>query len=330
MAKNKSELGLILKPILFITAVILIVGFIGILTLGKKSETIQGQVEVTEYRISSKVPGRIQQFYVQEGDPIKAGDTLVRLYAPDIEAKMEQARGAEAAAKAQDSKAKAGTRKEQVQGAYEMWKKAQAGLQIAEKTYDRMKRLFEEGVIAEQKLDEITAQRDAAAATEQAAKSQYQMALNGAQREDKEAAAALAERARGAVNEVESYIAETVLTAPADGEVSEVFPKAGELVGTGAPIMNVAQLQDLWVTFNVREDLLGELKMGNTVTGFIPALGDQEIKLCVYFIKDLGSFAVWKATKSTGQHDLRTFEVKARPLDAVKDLRPGMSVILKR
>lgn len=330
MAKNKSELTIILRPIIFITVVVLIVGLIGYFTLEKDAEVIQGQVEVTEYRVSSKVPGRILAFYVKEGQQIHAGDTLVRLDAPDIDAKMEQAQGAESAAQAISDKAQNGTRKEQIQSAYQVWKQTEAAVAIAQKTYNRMKNLFDEGVIAAQRLDEVTAQRDAAVAQEKAARSQYQMAVNGAQKEDKEAAEALVTKSKGAVSEVNSYIKETLLTASAPGEVSEIFPEVGELVGTGSPIMNVSVLDDLWVTFNVREDLLENLKMGATVKAFIPALDNKEIEFKVYYLKDQGSYAAWKATKSTGQYDLKTFEVKARPLSKVDGLRPGMSVVLKR
>lgn len=210
-----------------------------------------------------------------------------------------------------------------------MWQKAQAGVTIAEKSYKRVKNLFEQGVMPAQKLDEVTAQRDAAIATEKAAKAQYTMAKNGAEREDKLAAEALVSRAKGAVAEVESYIKETFLIAPAAGEVSEIFPKVGELVGTGAPIMNIAQLDDMWVTFNVREDLLKNLGMGTEFEAIVPAL-DKTVKLKVYYLKDLGTYAAWKATKTTGQFDLKTFEVRASPMDKVENLRPGMSVIIDK
>ena len=218
---------------------------------------------------------------------------------------------------------------EQVQAAFEMWQKAKAGLEIAEKSYKRVKNLADQGVMSAQKLDEVTAQRDAAIATEKAAKAQYDMAKNGAEREDKAAAAALVDRAKGAVAEVESYIKETYLIAQTAGEVSEIFPKVGELVGTGAPIMNIAILDDMWVTFNVREDLLQGLTMGTEFEAFVPAL-DKNIRLKVNYMKDLGTYAAWKATKTTGQFDLKTFEVKALPQEKVEGLRPGMSVILKK
>ena len=330
MTKNKSELSIILRPIIFINVVVLAIGIIGYFTLGKDDETIQGQVEVTEYRVSSKVAGRVLDLYVEEGDQVNAGDTLVRLDAPEVQAKMEEARGAESAAQAISNKAQRGTREETIRGALELWNKSKAGVTIAEKTYKRIKVLYEEGVIPAQKLDEVTAQRDAAIATEKAAQSQYQMAVNGAQREDKEAAQANVIRSKGAVAEVKSYMKETILTASAPGEISDVFPKVGELVGQGSPIMNVSELYDLWVTFNVREDLLKDLKMNTTVKAFIPALNNKKINLKVYYLKDLGSYAAWKATKSTGQYDLKTFEVKARPTEKVEGLRPGMTVVLIR
>ena len=325
----KSQNSNMLLAFLTLLGIVAIVALVGFFMLRKGPEIVQGQAEVTEYRVSSKVPGRILEFRVKEGETVQAGDTLAILEAPDVQAKLEQARAAEAAAQAQNEKALKGARHEQVQAAYEMWQKALAGLTIAEKSYKRVKNLHDQGVMSAQKLDEVTAQRDAAKATEKAAKAQYDMARNGAEREDKVAAAALVERAKGAVAEVESYIQETILTAQTAGEVSEIFPKVGELVGTGAPIMNVAVMEDMWVTFNVREDLLQGLGMNSEFEAFIPAL-DRNIRLKVYYMKDLGTYAVWKATKTTGQFDLKTFEVRATPQEKVEGLRPGMSVILKK
>ncbi|WP_278599393.1 HlyD family secretion protein [Bacteroides nordii] len=330
MASQKSQNSNMLLAFLTLLGVIALVAVVGFFMLRKGPEIIQGQAEVDEYRVSSKVPGRILEFRVKEGQIVQAGDTLAILEAPDIAAKMEQARAAEAAAQAQNEKAIKGARQEQIQAAYEMWQKAQAGVDIAEKSYKRVKNLFEQGVMPAQKLDEVTAQRNAAIATEKAAKAQYTMAKNGAEREDKMAAAALVERAKGAVAEVESYVKETFLIAQAAGEVSEIFPKVGELVGTGAPIMNIAILKDMWVTFNVREDLLKNLTMGAEFEAIVPALDNKAIKLKVDYMKDLGTYAAWKATKTTGQFDLKTFEVRARPMEIVEGLRPGMSVIIKK
>lgn len=330
MTTNQSPRKHILVSFLIITGIIACVAIAGPFLTSGGPEIIQGQAEVTEYRVSSKVPGRILEFRVKEGDSVSAGDTLALLEAPEVIAKMEQARAAQAAAQAQNEKAMKGARQEQIQAAYELWQKAQAGVSIAEKSYKRVKNLYEQGVMPAQKLDEVTAQRDAAIATEKAAKAQYTMAKNGAEREDKLAAEALVNRAKGAVAEVESYIKETYLIASADGEVAEIFPKVGELVGTGAPIMNIAQLNDMWVTFNVREDLLEKLTVGSEFEAVVPALGNRAVQLKIYYMKDLGSYAAWKATKTTGQFDLKTFEVKAAPLHKVENLRPGMSVIITK
>ena len=211
-----------------------------------------------------------------------------------------------------------------------MWQQAQAGLTIAKKTYERMQSLYKKGVVSEQKRDEAEAAYKAMVATESAAKSQYEMAKAGAQAEDKAAAAAMVAAAQGSVAEVESILSDSYLTAPTDGGISDIFPNVGELVSLGAPIMNVLKLDDMWVSFNVREDLLENLTMGAEVQAIIPALENKEVTLKVFYIRDMGSYAVWRATKVTGQYDAKTFQVKARPVEPVDNLRPGMSVLLKR
>ena len=329
MESKKSQNNNMLLAFATLVGVLAVVALVGFFMLRKGPEIIQGQAEVSEYRISSKVPGRILEYRVKEGDTVHKGDTLAILEAPEVYAKMAQAEAAEAAAQAQQQKAYKGARAEQIQAAYEMWQKAKAGLEIAERSYNRVKHLYEQGVMAAHKFDEVTTPLNAAKATEQAAKSQYDMAKNGAELEDKLAATALVNRAKGAVAEVGSYIKETILLAPVDGEVSEVFPKEGELVGTGAPIINLSQLDDLWVTFNVREDLLKDISMGQTFTAYVPAL-DKDVEVKVTYMKDLGTYAAWKATKTTGQYDLKTFEVRGEPVGEVEGLRPGMSVILNK
>lgn len=328
MDQRKSQNNNMLIAFLTLLGVLAVVILIGFFMLKKGPEIIQGQAEVTEYRISGKVPGRILEYRVKEGDKVSKGDTLVLLEAPEVHAKMLQAEAAQAAAQAQQDKAYKGARAEQIQAAYEMWQKAKAGLDIAEKSYKRVKNLYDQGVLPAQKFDEAAAQLSAMQATEKAAQAQYTMAKNGAEREDKMAAEALVNRAKGAVAEVESYIKETVLLAPVDGEVSEIFPKEGELVGTGAPIINLSKMDDMWVTFNVREDLLVDLTVGKVVEAYVPAL-DRNIKVKINYMKDLGTYAAWKATKTTGQYDMKTFEVRGLPVEKIEGLRPGMSVILK-
>jgi HlyD family secretion protein len=241
---------------------------------------------------------------------------------------MEQAQSAENAAAAQEQMARNGAREEQIQGAFQLMQQAKAGLEIAEKSYKRVQRLYDEGVMSAQKRDEAFASYKAMEAQMKAAQSQYDMAVNGARVEDKMAAAAQVGRARGAVREVNSYIHETVQVAQMEGEVSDIYPKVGELVGTGSPIMSIAVMDDMWGTFNVREDQLNGMKVGSEFSAFVPAF-NKEVKMKVYYLKDQGSYAVWKATKTNGQYDLKTFEVKARPVEKLDGLRPGMSVIIK-
>ena len=325
----KSQHNNIVLAVIGFVAVVIIVALIGYLALDRDPDIIQGQVEVTEYRVSSKVPGRILELRVKEGDYVKAGDTLAIIDAPDVRAKMEQAQSAQSAAAALELKAQNGARKEQIQGAYSVLQQAKAGYEIAEKSYNRIQRLYDEGVMSAQKRDEVYANYKAMEAQMKAAQSQYDMAVNGARMEDKLAAAAQVGRAKGAVNEVTSYIHETVQIAQKEGEVADVYPKVGELVGTGSPIMSIAVMDDMWGTFNVREDQLNGMQVGSEFTVFVPAF-NKDVKMKVYFLKDQGSYAVWKATKANGQYDLKTFEVKARPIEKIEGLRPGMSLIINR
>ena len=310
------------------SAVVVIVALIGFIALGRDPEVIQGEMEVEEYRVSGKVPGRILELRVKEGDMVKAGDTLAIIEAPDVQAKMTQAQSAVDAAAAMEEMARNGARKEQIQAAKQLLEQAKAGLEIAEKSYNRMKILFEEEVVSAQKFDEAEAMYKSSQAQVKAAQSQYDMAVNGARMEERRAASATVGQARGAVQEVNSYIKETVQVAQMAGEVTDVYPKVGELVGTGTPIMSIAVMDDMWGTFNVREDQLNGMKVGSEFSAFVPAF-NKEIKMKVYYLKDQGSYAVWKATKANGQYDLKTFEVKARPVEKLDGLRPGMSLIIK-
>lgn len=306
---------------------VVLIALVGILVLKPRSEIVQGQVEVKEVRVSGKVPGRIQEIRVTEGKWVNAGDTLAIINSPEIEAKLQQALSAQNAAEAQNSKALKGAREEQISGAFSLWQKAKAGLEIAEKSNTRMQNLFRQGVVSEQKKDETEANYKAMLASEQAAHSQYQLAINGTQTEDKAAAAALVNQAKGAVEEVNSYINEKYVLAPISGEISEIFPNEGELVGSGMPIFNIMDKENEWVVFNIREDLLKEIHIGSEITAYVPAL-DKNIQLQVYYMKDMGTYAAWKATKTNGQYDLKTFEIKARPASPVEGLYPGMSVII--
>jgi len=324
----KQQHNNILLAILGFVAVVAIVALIGYFTLDRPADDIQGEMEVSEYRVSSKVPGRVLEIRVKEGDYVHVGDTLAILDAPDVMAKRSQAQSVEQAAEAMSDMAQHGARRQQIQGAYQLWQQAKAGLEIAEKSYNRVQRLYDEGVMSAQKRDEAFANYKAMQATEKAAQSQYDMALNGARREEKAAAEAQLNRAKGAVQEVNSYMGETVQLAQMDGEVSSIYPKIGELVGTGSPIMTISMMNDMWGTFNVREDQLNGMQVGTEFTAFVPAF-NKDVKMKVYYMKDQGSYAVWKATKANGQFDLKTFEVKARPTEKFEGLRPGMSLIVK-
>lgn len=327
---EKTQHKNILLAISAFTIVVIVVAVIGFVCLGNNDDNvIQGEVEVSEYRVSSKLPGRIAEICVTEGDFVHKGDTLAILDVPEVEAQKRAAEATQDAAKAVSDMADNGARKEQIQAAYQLWQQAVAASDIAEKTYKRLQNLYNEGVISAQKRDEAFAAYKATQAQVLAAKSQYDMAKSGARNEERKAASDQANAAKNATDVVKSLLRETVQIATADGEVSEIFPKVGELVGLGSPIMSISEMNDMWGTFNIREDQLNGMKVGDTFKAYCPAF-DKEIEMKVYHIKDQGSFAVWKATKTNGQYDIKTFEVKARPSKPVEGLRPGMTLIIRK
>ena len=328
MTKAKAKNNSVLIALGAFVFVVFIVGMIGYFAIGRDAEIIQGQIDVEEYRVSSKVPSRVLHIYVKEGDYVNVGDTLAILEAPELTAKATQAQGAIDAATALSNMANNGARKEQIQGAYELWQQAKAAKEIAEKSYNRVQRLFDEGVMTAQKRDEAFAMYKASEAQEKAAKSQYDMAVNGARAEEKAAAQGQVKAFSGQMDEVKVYEKETIQIAPIAGEVSTIYPKVGEVLGSGSPIMTISIMDDIWGAFNMREDQLKGLKKGDTFTAYLPAF-DKEIEMKVSSIKDQGSYATWKATKSNGQFDMKTFEVKARPTKKFDGLRPGMSVIVR-
>ncbi|KWW29803.1 MAG: hypothetical protein AUK63_953 [bacterium P3] len=315
--------------LLVLVGIIVIVGLLGIFALRPEPELIMGEVAVAEYRVANKVPGRIDTLYVQEGDRVRAGDTLAHINSPEVDAKMEQARAARTAATAQSNKAESGARRQQIAAAYEMWQKALVGVDIAKKSYDRVKQLYDKKVVSAQKFDEVEAQYKAAVATANAAKTQYDLALEGAQGEDKLAARALVAQASGAVQEVQSYIDARYLIAPCDGEVAEIYPKVTELVGTGSPVMSILDMRDMWFTFSVREDMLNELAVGTEVEVAIPALGGQTYKARVTYMRAMASYATWRATKINGQYDVKSFDLKLVPLEPIEGVRAGMTAIIR-
>lgn len=328
MHKKKNKMTLLIFTLLLI--IIAGVSVVGIVRNTKEESFIQGEIEFTELRISGKVAGRIDSFWVEEGDYIRAGDTLVVIQSPEIEAKLHQAEAAEKAAFALNQKAENGLREESLNAAFEMWQKAVAGAEIARKSYNRMLRLHEKKVISTQKLDEAEANYKAMMATEKAAKYQYDLAKKGSYKEDKQSAMAQLERAHSVVNEVRSYLDETLLTSPIAGKVGTIFPLKEELVGQGAPIMNIIDTTKIFVIFSIRESDYPILSVGKVIKGYIPALNNQEIYMKVTSAKDLGNFAAWKATKQTGELDSKTFEIKAVPQKAPEGLISGMSVIIKK
>ena len=326
---QRRETRVLMVSLVLVVLITAAIAIIGLFMLKPPAEVIEGQAEATSVRISGKLPGRVTEIYVKEGDMVKAGDTLIHIHSSLAEAKLLQATEMKKAAAAQNRKVDAGTRSQIVQGARDLVSQAAAAREIAQKTYQRMENLYNEGVMSAQKRDEAKAAYDAAVAGEKAAQSQLSLAESGAQQEDKESAAAMVGVAQGGINEVDAVLEDQYLVAPCDGQIDQIYPEVGELVSLGTPLMSLLKVSDKWVTFNVREDALNDFKLGSKVKVMIPAIDKKETEMEVYYVRDMGTYATWRATKSTGEWDSRTFQVKARPTETLTDLRPGMTVVYR-
>jgi len=289
---------------------------------------VQGFVEATHVKVGSKLIGRIDSLAIHRGQEVKAGDFLFRIHSPEVEAKLQQANAAKLAAEAQSTKAQSGARQEDIQAAYNTMLKAQAAAEYAKKSYRRIENLYNEGVVAEQKKDEVEVKMKAAVETAKAAEAVYKKAKRGAREEDKQAADALVQQAEGAVSEVNSYIHEQMIYSPIDGEIANIISEYGELVPSGYPVVSIVDLNDVWVCFHLREDLLADIHKGSRFVAKFPALKMKEIELQVSYITAMGSYANWSATKTSGDFDMKTFEVHAVPTEKVEGLRPGMSALV--
>ena len=326
MEKNRKYLSIAFVAIL---ATVVLITVVGMLTAKKPPLTLQSEVEATEIRISGKLLGRVDTFLVREGDDVRQGQELVVINSPIVEAQYRKSEALHRAAKEENRKLDAGTRRQIVESSYQLWQSARSQAELAEKTYRRVLTLYRDSVVARQRYDEAEAAMRSTAAAERAAYEQYLLATEGAQREDRVAGQSMVEVAASGVDEVAALLVDARLTAPADGQIAAIFPKRGELVAPGTPIMNLVVIDDCYVVFNIREDLMPHFRMGRHFTVSIPALGRTDVAVEVYYISPLGSFAIWKSTKEAGCYDMRTFEIKLRPLQPVDGLRPGMTAILR-
>lgn len=319
--------------IVVISGVVIILLFLCIALIARYNSrhnnmVIEGRVEADEYHASSKVAGRISSMYVEEGDWVERGELLYTISTPELDAKLEQVEALRREAEAINEQVDMGARWEQIDGVEALLLQAKAGRELAERSFERVSELFNRGVVPRQQYDEARANLNAMSAMEQAARAQYDLVIAGATWEQREAVAAKVAQAQGAVDEVDSYIADAYVYAPASGRVSVVSAHEGELVGVGYPVVTILDIASCWATFNVREDDLHGVAVGDVFDGYLPAL-EEECEFEVYYIASEADYATWNSTRAKGGYDLRSFEVRARPKDDGVAMLPGMSVVVR-
>lgn len=289
---------------------------------------IQGQMDARTVSVSSKVPGRILKTMVKEGQTVEPGDPVVELYLPELEAKLGQVKAQLAAANAKKNMVDEGLRPQEKDAARAQWERAQAANELAQKTFSRISALYKDGLVSSQRYDEVKAQAEGAKQQAVAAKSMYEMAFIGSRSDEKKAVADLSVQASEGVKEVEALTQDKVLNAPISGEVEHVVLVEGELAPAGFPIVTLVDLKDQWATFNFREDQMPGIQIGKTLKGRVPALGDKVVSYRIYYISPKANYATWRSTRQNSGYDMKTFEVRARPVEKAEGLRPGMSVLV--
>lgn len=290
-------------------------------------DVVQGMADADSVNVSTKISARVSRLLVREGDRVEAGQILFELDSPEVAARQEQANAVLDAARAQAGKAEEGAREEDIRAAEANWRRAVAGAELSRATYQRVENLYREGVMTRQKRDEALAQQRSSSSLETAARAQYDMALAGARGQDKAAAQAQVRQAEGAVAEVRAAQAETEGRAPIGGEVGKRLVDAGELVPAGYPVFTLVDIDRMWVSLNLREDQFGGIRIGRQLLGDIPALDLEDVGFEVYFISPAGDFATWRSTRQSSGYDVKSFEVRVRPLQRINGFRPGMSVL---
>lgn len=293
-------------------------------------EPLYGVMQAKTVDVAAKVTGRVETLPVHEGDTVSAGQLLMTLDIPEVEAKLKEVEALKSAATARQSLVDEGARPQEIRAAKAQMQRAQAGQELAQKTFNRVHALYREGLISKQKHDEALAQKKSADELLAAAKEQYDIALTGARTQEKQAATALTAQATGGVEQVESLVKEKNVTSPIASEISRIYVEIGEVAAAGLPLATLVDLSDQWAVFNIREDDLPKITKGAVLSAEIPALNAKNVQFKVYFINPRGDYATWRATRQSSGYDLRTFEVRARPVQPVSDLRPGMSVIVNR
>ncbi len=293
-------------------------------------EPFYGMIQAKTVDISAKVTGRVKALPVVEGQDVKIGETLIELSIPEVEAKLKEVEALRTAADAMSNMVDEGARPQEVRAAEAQMLRAKAGETLARQTYNRVAALYKDGLISRQKYDEALANFRSSKELLQMATQQFEIAKTGARSQEKTAAQAKAQQAMGGVEQVQSLVNEKNVISPIAGEVSRLFVEEGEIAAAGIPMATIVDLTNQWATFNIREDHMKTVVKGAILKAKIPALGDKTYDFKVYFINPRADYATWRATRQSTGFDLRTFEVRARPVEPIMNLRPGMSVIVAR
>lgn len=325
--KKKTQWIVLIIPVL-----ILIAGIVILMILqpdDNKKNVYVGLFETTQIRVASEIPGRIDSIFVRLGDKVEKGQLLASIDSEILDAKMEQAQGAYAAASSVNEKAEKGAREEELLAIKNKYQMAKSQFEFADKSYQRLLNMYKDSLISTQQMDEITFKRNAAEEQMIAAEAIYNMAQKGARNEDKKAAKGQMDAVQGKVNEAMAYYKELKIYAPVSGEISGKMAQESEVMPAGYPIFTIQKLEDVHAVLHIREDLLGRFQLGSEIEGTLPAFDNEARSFKVTYVSPMADFADWIPTADKGRLDMKTFEIHLYPTDQGLQIRPGMSINIR-
>lgn len=288
---------------------------------------LQGEVDAPEVIVSSKAKGRVSEIHVLRGDDVKVGNLLITLDSPELLAQVKAAEAERNQAKLQLELSEHGAREENVRYYEALLAQAQVSYKNAEKEYERNKTVSDKGYVSQSNLDNLIKTRDFAKQQVAVAQANLDEVLHGDRVEQRQIYQAKLEQSEEQLRQLTIQQDDLQVKAPVEGEVGSIPAEVGELFNAASPLITLIRLSQAYFIFNLREDILAKIKKGDRVILVIPALGNKKIESEIRFIAVMGDFATRRATRATGDFDLKTFEVRLYPTTSIEGLRAGMSVL---
>lgn len=288
---------------------------------------LQGEVDAPEVIVASKAKGRVIERHIERGDDVKKGQLMITLESPELNAQVAALEAAKAQAQAQLDLSLHGTREESIRNLEAMLSQAKVEAANATRDYQRISAVANQGYVSAAELDNARRSHDVALQRVRSAQAELDEARNGDRIELRQKYTAAVQQAEQQLIELKIQQNDLQVKAPVDGEVGPIPAEIGELFNANSPLATLIRIPDAYFVYNLREDILADIRKGDRITITVPALGNKEVEAEIRYIAPMGDYATKRATRATGDFDLKTFEIRLYPVTPIEGLRPGMSAL---